>query len=187
MKVGPCMSGTGLAAPTPPETPSATSSVASVTPMVIYPPVSALPTHMMSGDTSACSQAKSLAALGVQGVEVAVRVQGVEVQREGGGGGGGEGGGGDGGGGGGGGGLEVEVEAEGEVEVEVAALRSLARAAEASGDAVEDEQHAVLVAQPPHSLQVGRAVHAHAARPLHDRLEDHRSHLAGGKEEQEEA
>ena len=82
----------------------------------------------------------------------------------------------------------VEVE-EGVVEVEegVAALRSLARAAEAGGDAVEDEQHAVLVAQPPHSLQVSRAVHAHAARPLHDRLEDHRSHLAGGKEEQEEA
>ena len=104
MKVGPCMSGTGLAAPTPPETPSATSSVASVTPMVIYPPVSALPTHMMSGDTSACSQAKSLAAVGVQGVRAAGWVQGVEVQREGRGGGGGEGGGGDGGGGGGGGG-----------------------------------------------------------------------------------
>ena len=67
IKVGPCMRGTGLVAPTPPETPSATSSVARVTPMVRYPPVSALPTHMMSGDTSACSQAKSLAAVGVHG------------------------------------------------------------------------------------------------------------------------
>ena len=72
------MSGTGLVAPTPPETPSATSSVASVAPIVRYPPVSALPTHMMSGDTSACSQAKSLAAVGVEmGVEAALRVQGV--------------------------------------------------------------------------------------------------------------
>jgi hypothetical protein len=74
----------------------------------------------MSGDTSACSQAKSLAAVGVEmGVEAALRVQGVLVQR--------------------GGGGEVEAEAEGGRGVGGAALSSLARATEASGDAVKDE------------------------------------------------
>ena len=55
----PCMSGTGDADAAPPETPSATAVVASVAPRVRYPPVSALPTHIMSGTTPACSQAKS--------------------------------------------------------------------------------------------------------------------------------
>ena len=38
---------------------SATSLVVSTADKVMYPPVNALPMHMMSGSTPACSQAKS--------------------------------------------------------------------------------------------------------------------------------
>ena len=54
MNVGPCMKQPGAWF----EIVSATSFVASTADRVMYPPVSALPMHMMSGSTPTCSQAK---------------------------------------------------------------------------------------------------------------------------------
>ena len=53
MKVGPCIKSPG----TPSEIASATASVASVAAKLTYPPVRALPRHIMSGSTPAYSQA----------------------------------------------------------------------------------------------------------------------------------
>ena len=55
MKVGPCMNTPGF----PLEIVWATSCVVKVAAIVMYPPVRALPMHMMSGVTPACSQANS--------------------------------------------------------------------------------------------------------------------------------
>ena len=52
MKVGPCMNTPGF----PLEIVWATSCVVKVAAIVMYPPVRALPMHMMSGGTPACSE-----------------------------------------------------------------------------------------------------------------------------------
>jgi hypothetical protein len=51
-------------------------------------------------------------------------------------------------------------------------------APEAGGHLVGDQQHVVAVAQLAHRAQVALGVHDHASRPLHERLHDHRGHLA---------
>ena len=48
-----------------------------------------------------------------------------------------------------------------------------AGAAEADGDFVGDQVHAVPVAGLAQQLEIHRVVHAHAARALHQRLDDH--------------
>ena len=55
-----------------------------------------------------------------------------------------------------------------------------AGAAEAGGHLVEDQQHAVPVAQVAHRAQVAGRVREHAGGALHERLHDHRRHLALG-------
>ena len=55
INVGPCINTRG----SHDEMPSATLALASTAENVIYPPVSALPMHIMSGSTPACSQANS--------------------------------------------------------------------------------------------------------------------------------
>ncbi len=52
----------------------------------------------------------------------------------------------------------------------------LARAAEAGGDLVGDQQQPVAVADLPKGPQVGRVVEPHPAGALDDRLQDHRPH-----------
>ena len=51
--------------------------------------------------------------------------------------------------------------------------KAVSRAAKACGHFVEDQQHAVCVAQFPGSLQKSSVVHAHAARALQKGLDDH--------------
>ena len=48
--------------------------------------------------------------------------------------------------------------------------KAVARAAEAGGHLIEDQQHVVLVAQFPRPLQKGDVVHTHTARALEQRL-----------------
>ena len=55
----------------------------------------------------------------------------------------------------------------------------LAGAAEAGGDLVEDQQHAVPVADLAQVGQVARIVEPHAARALHHGFDDHRGQLVG--------
>ncbi len=50
-----------------------------------------------------------------------------------------------------------------------------AGAAEADGDFIGDQVDAVLRAQAPRLFKIGRMVHAHAARALHQRLQDERA------------
>ena len=52
-----------------------------------------------------------------------------------------------------------------------------AGAAEAHGDLVCDEMHAVPVAGFPQELEIHRVVHAHVAGALHQGLQDHGSSL----------
>ncbi|KAG0747662.1 hypothetical protein G6F24_015516 [Rhizopus arrhizus] len=53
-----------------------------------------------------------------------------------------------------------------------------AGAAEARGDLIGNHERTVCVAQFAHALQVGRVMHAHAARTLQAWLQDHRADLA---------
>ena len=61
----------------------------------------------------------------------------------------------------------------------VLAREQRARAPEAGRDLVEHQQQAVLVAQRAQQRHARGRVKAHAARALHDRLDDHRGQLVG--------
>ena len=62
--------------------------------------------------------------------------------------------------------------------VRVLAREHAPRAPEAGRDLVRDQQHVALVAELAHAPQIVGRVEPHAARALHDRLEDHRGQLA---------
>ena len=115
MNVGPCMNTPG----SPLAIAAQIGAVASVAARLSVPPVSALPTHRRSGDTSACSQAN---------------------------------------------------------------IR--ARAPESGRDLVGDQEHVVLVAERAHAPEISGRVEPHAARALHDRLEDHRGELVAMRAQQ---
>ena len=55
--------------------------------------------------------------------------------------------------------------------------KQAARAPEARGDLVRDQQHVRLVAERSHPCEILRRVEPHASGALHDRLEDHRGQL----------
>ena len=59
----------------------------------------------------------------------------------------------------------------------VLACEQRARAPEAGGDLIEHQQQPVLVAQPPQQRHALGGVKAHAARSLHDGLDDDRRQL----------
>ena len=53
-----------------------------------------------------------------------------------------------------------------------------ARAPEAGGDLIEDQQQTVLVAELAHQRDALGCVESHPSGALHDRLHDHRRQLA---------
>ena len=56
--------------------------------------------------------------------------------------------------------------------------KKFAGAAKAGGDFIKNQQHAVFIAQSAHAAQIFGVIHTHAARALHNRLQNHGGDLA---------
>jgi len=53
----------------------------------------------------------------------------------------------------------------------------LARATEAGGDFIKNQQHFILIAKAAQVTEIFRSVNPHASSPLNNRLDDHRCNL----------